>query len=96
MSLPLIFSPEAENDLSEVLAYIARDKPGAAARFVARLQEACRFVAQDPHAGQSCSELRPGMRRFTCEGYVIYFRQRDPAIEIVRVIHGARDWPSLD
>ena len=31
----LHFSPTSEQDLDEILVYIARDKPGAASRFIA-------------------------------------------------------------
>ena len=37
----LHFSPKSVDDLDEILAYIARDKPKTAVRFIARLKKKC-------------------------------------------------------
>ena len=91
----LRFSPSSCRDLDEILAFIARDKLGAAAKFVAKLKESCVQLARSPNLGEDCSELCEGMRRFVVRGYSIFYRTGDQEVEILRVIHGARDWASL-
>jgi plasmid stabilization system protein ParE len=39
MTRRLVFAPTAQRDLDETLAFIAKDKPGAALRFVERIKK---------------------------------------------------------
>ena len=95
MSRRLIYSPAAKNDIDGILFYIAKDKPGAAVRFAAKLRACCTPLARNPFVGEDCSLLAPRMRRITYAGYLIFFRVDDKNVEIARVIHGARDWSPL-
>jgi toxin ParE1/3/4 len=95
MSRRLYVSPTAESDLAGILSYIASDKPGAATKFVQRLRNRCESLAHHPYVGEDCSILKPKMRRVTYAGYLIFFRADDEKVEIIRVVHGARDWPEL-
>jgi toxin ParE1/3/4 len=90
MSEP-IFSPAARQDLFDILEHIARDKPGAATRFVERLQQECSFLAQNPDVGTLRKDLQLTLRNWTVEKYVIFFRPSHDGVEIVRVVHAARD-----
>lgn len=94
MSQPF-FSPSARQDLFEILERIARDKPGAAVQFVERLEEECRLLAANPSVGTSRDDLLPNLRCWSVGNYVICFRQADDGVEIVRVLHGARDLAAL-
>jgi toxin ParE1/3/4 len=91
----LVVSPAAERDFESILSFIARDKPGAALSFVKKLRARCTTLAKNPFVGEDCSLLRPETRRVAVEGYLIFFRVGADAVEVVRVIHGARDWPAL-
>jgi toxin ParE1/3/4 len=81
--------------LSEILEYIARDKPGAALRHVDRLEEACWMLARNPASGTARDDLIPGLRAWSVGDYVIFFRRADDGIEVIRVVHGARDYGQL-
>lgn len=78
---------EAEAD------YIAEDNPAAADRFVQRILRATDLLAKNPAMG------RPGRVASTRElviadtPYIIPYRVRANAIEILRVFHAARKWP---
>lgn len=91
----LVFAPSAERDLNEILVYIAADKPGAASKFVRRLRDSCSLLAKQPMLGQECPELRLGVRRFSVQDYIIFYRITESTVEITRVIHGARDWLNM-
>jgi toxin ParE1/3/4 len=89
------FSPLALGDLHEVLDYIARDKPHAAVAFVDKLEAFCHGLADRPASGTSCSHLSTGLRCVSFSSYVIYFRPTKDGVEIVRIVHGARDTKRL-
>lgn len=87
----LRFSEHAERDLFEIGAFIARDNPAAAARFVATLERHCELLAAQPLAGRARDELAANLCSLTYGRYVIFYRALDDGIEVVRVLHGARD-----
>nr|WP_292335451.1 type II toxin-antitoxin system RelE/ParE family toxin [Mesorhizobium sp.] len=50
------------------------------------------------HAGNGCvarPEVRAGLRTFPAGNYLVLYRQIEDGAEIVRVIHGARQWQEL-
>jgi toxin ParE1/3/4 len=87
----LRFSDHAERDLAEIVSFIARDNPAAAAQFVERLQEHCQLLTAYPLVGRARDELAPGLRSLPFGRYVIFYRALDDGAEIVCVLHGARD-----
>ena len=85
-------SPEAEADIDEIGRYISRDSPTRAASFMQELLAACHAVGQFPSAapimaGQAGGELR----RKVFGRYLIFYRVTPTLVEIVRVLHGARN-----
>ncbi len=46
-------------------------------------------------AGEDVGQLMPGLRRTTRGSYVLYYRPADHGIDVVRVVHGARDIGNL-
>jgi len=94
MSRPY-FSPSSRRDLNDILDYIARDKPGAALRHVERLEEACWMLAANPEMGAARDDLLPRLRVWSVAKYAIFYRQSEDGIEVVRVVHGSRDFGLL-
>ena len=94
MNLPEI-SPRAVVDLDEILEFIARDKPQAAVKFVARLKDRCRLLADFPELGTRREDLMAGLRSSSVGNYVIYYRPITARVRIERVLHAARDVESL-
>jgi len=87
-----MYAPEAENDLVSIAEYIARDKPEAARRWVARIRETCTMLAMQPEAGEARPEYGiRGCRSFSVGSYVVFFRATANGIEVARIIHGSRD-----
>ena len=48
-------------------------------------------VLQFPGAGQARSELMPNLRSFPVGRYLIFYRPIPDGIEVLRVLHGARN-----
>lgn len=94
MSEPL-FSPLARTDLKEILDYIARQSRRDALRFVDRLLSKCEMLAESPEMGEECEVGQFVGRVWPVGNYLIFYRIVLDRIEVVRVLHGARDWPRL-
>ena len=82
---------QAEADLDELWAYIAANNPDAADRMVDAVLEGSRMHVRFPGMGQSRDDLRPGLRCFVVSPYVVFYRPIEDTIEVLRVLHGARD-----
>lgn len=101
MKQGFIFLEKAEADVEEIVRYIAFDNPQAGEAFRAALQSACEMLADLPEAGSARSFGNPelkSLRLWRIPGfkkYLIFYHNTDEGVEIVRVLHSARDIPSL-
>jgi toxin ParE1/3/4 len=87
--------PAAMADIRSISLYIAQDNPRAARSWALKVKEKCRSIGQTPGMGIYRPELAPDLRFLPVGRYLIFYRQTGPDVEIVRVLHGARNWPSL-
>ena len=89
----LLVAPEARLDLREIRDHIAKDRPEAARRVLMRLRAMARPLADAPAIGRLRPELGADIRSFVADRYVLFYRplNRSVGIELVRVLHGARD-----
>ena len=87
----LQITEHAENDLVEIGTFIAKDSPIHAARFIAAIEEHCRILATYPLIGRTRGELLPGIRSITYGHYTILYCILENTVEVLRVIHSARD-----
>jgi toxin ParE1/3/4 len=83
--------PLAEADILEIWDYIADDSLAAADRWVDRLDEQFRMLAAQPMMGRAREGLAPRVRSFPFGRYVVFYIPMDAGIDVVRVLHGARD-----
>ena len=83
----------ALTDLDEAAAFISQDNPQAAKRIVKRIWDAARLLSEQPNAG------RPGRVYGTRElviadtPFILPYRVVQNTVQILRVLHGARNWP---
>ncbi len=91
----LLYLSEARRDLEEIYRHIADANPRAAEALIRSIHTKAELLAELPHIGRSVHHLEPNLRRFPVGNYLIFYRHVDPRIEIVRVLHGARDIESL-
>ena len=91
----VIFSPDALADLEDVADFIARDNPGRALTFIEELERKARAVVRAPKAYPPRPSLGPDLRLAVHRKYNIYFRVAEHGIDIVRVLHSARDVESI-
>ena len=82
---------QAQLDLDEIWLFIAEDNIEAADKFHDLLLSKLITLAEQPLIGRLRDELRPNVRGFPVGSYVIFYRDTPEHIEIIRVLHGARD-----
>jgi len=83
--------PLAAADIAEIWDYIAEDSIDQADAWVDRLDETLRLLATQPRMGRARDELSPGVRSMPFGRYVIFYEPLDDGIDVVRVLHSARD-----
>jgi toxin ParE1/3/4 len=89
-------SPRARADLVEIWCYIAERSPAAADRVLDEIERVCGLIATHPLIGRERPEVVPGIRSFAVMSWVIFYRAFPKHIDIVRVVHGARDLEALE
>jgi len=87
-----VLTPEARADVQEILLDIAEDSPETAQRLCAELSEAFERLARSPGIGHYHGELLDRRYRFwNFYSYVVAYAWRQRPIQILAVVHGARD-----
>jgi plasmid stabilization system protein ParE len=86
-----VLTPEARADLIEIWSYIAEDSIDAADQALARLLDAFTRLGRTPGMGHHREDLADSRHRFwTVYSYVIAYRWETTPIQIVAIVHGAR------
>ncbi|MHC4799837.1 MAG: type II toxin-antitoxin system RelE/ParE family toxin [Planctomycetota bacterium] len=76
---------------------MAQDNLDAAQRFFEEAEQAFRELAEIPALGRARNFDNPRLAGMRCrsiprfENYLIFYRPVDNGIEVIRVLHGARD-----
>lgn len=91
----VLLRPLARADLGDIWDFIAEDSPERADAFLYQLDETMRVLSENPLMGRLRDELLPGLRSFAVGSFVIFYRPDARGIDVVRVLHGARDIPSI-
>jgi len=93
----VIVLPRASADMLAIWDYISSDSPRAADRLVAAISAKFDQLRDYPEMGSPRPEVSPAMRLLVHGAYLILYRF-DPqraVVEIVAVVHGARDLGEL-
>ena len=89
--MPYRLSALAEQDLEEIWSYVAEDaSPDTADRLLDAIIERFELLVEQPRMGRLRPEFGEGVRSFTVEKHVIYYRY-DREVLIARVLNGRRD-----
>jgi toxin ParE1/3/4 len=87
--------PLARADLIDIWNYVADDSPAKADRLLDTVNKLCQTLARFPKMGRARNELGVSLRSFPVGNYVIFYREVSKGMEIIRVLHGARDIEGL-
>jgi toxin ParE1/3/4 len=88
-------------DLDELATFIQKDSPQAAVRFLEAAQETFELLARTPELGEILPVGNPhlsGVRVWQVKGFeniLVFYRPMEPGVEVIRVLHGARDLAAI-
>src|SRR5437867_1181608 len=97
MGRRLVQRRAAEEDVAEQLAYIAAERPAVAHRYAMALEDAFELIRRMPEVGFLRSYARRGLRAVRAwpvpgfRRFLIFYRVTEKTVEVVRVLHSARD-----
>ncbi len=90
--LPVIWSPEALDDIDQLWDYYTEVAGGGTAdRILRQIGQAVAVIEDFPHAGRARDEIRSGLRSLAVAPQVVFYRLKDDRAEIVRVLDGRQD-----
>ena len=97
MSRRFVLSAPASRDLDEILTYVLQQSGPRRARHVAEaFHEAFAKVAESPDLGHRREDLTVSpVLFFAVWSYLVVYKPETEPLEIVRVLHGARDVPTI-
>lgn len=91
----------AQRDLSQAADFIRQDSPRSALRFLRAARATFERLLDFPEIGTAYESATPefaGLRVFPISGfenYLLFYRLMPDGIEVLRVLHGSRDWQIL-
>ena len=87
----IVYSQTSKDDLLEIWVGIAASNVSAAERLLDSLHAATQLLATQPLIGKARREFGAGIRSFPVRDFVLVYRPISGGVELVRVVHGARD-----
>ncbi len=101
MARQIIKRRSAVADILEHFVFIGEGNEDAAERFLLSAEETFRLLVSQPQMGrklESRNSMLAGIRIFPVKNfkkYLIFYKPLRDGIEVVRVLHGARDLRSI-
>jgi toxin ParE1/3/4 len=93
MTLRTVISSPAQQDVADLASYLDTAAGTAISdRVLKSIHEAVRKLGSNPTLGHIVHELdRPDLRFYLVKSYFIVYRVRGTTLEVIRVLHAARD-----
>jgi toxin ParE1/3/4 len=92
------FTGNARTDLNDIFEYLAHEMASSeqARVVIDRIEAQCRKIASlHTQIGRARPELGVNLRSFPFQSWIIFFRYLADSVEIVNIIHSARDIDAL-
>lgn len=92
----VVITAEAEADLEQIATYLAEQSLRSALKLVRELRERCESLPDAPRGYPLVPRYEHlGIRRRPFGWFLIFYRVGQDAIEVIHILHGARDYESL-
>jgi toxin ParE1/3/4 len=101
MNFGLRILPAADHDVDEVAAYFAKESIEQATRFYDAVSATYKMILEAPNRWPFYGLTHPRLRELRkrsvvgFRNYLVFYRIDADMVEIVRVLHGARDLPAI-
>lgn len=91
MTVELVVSPAALNDIEAILVYLAREAgETVAAKYRRELLRIFALLGDQPALGARRPELGRGVRLSIVAPYLVLYRYIHETVTVLRVLHGSR------
>ena len=91
----LVFTPAAEKDLDDIWFGIASDNLASADRMIDNIRQRSQHLSTFPESGRMRPDIALHARSLNIGNYLILYKVAGNQVEIVRVVHGARNMTEL-
>jgi toxin ParE1/3/4 len=88
-------SKDADDDLIGIWSHITERNPRAADALLRQIDAACDRLVDFPLMGSRCDRFGQDLRSWVVSRYFIFYRPAGGTVDILRVLHGARDIESI-
>ncbi len=102
MKRRILKKPQVERDLIDQFSFIARDKIEPAERFLRVAEETFKQLAANPLLGHKWESTLPQLAGIRVRAmpspfrnYLVFYRPIEDGIEVLTVLHGARDLQAI-
>ncbi len=84
-------SQQAEQDLEDIWVFLTQQDELFADKQIAQILDRFPMLSQFPNMGKQRDDLLAGLRSFPVQPYIVFYTKIAEGIEVVRVLHQARD-----
>ncbi len=94
--MKVVITQTAKADLQEIGDFIRQDSPKRAVSFIEELLDCCAALADMPLAFPLVPRYEEyNIRRQVYQNYLIFYRANSEIIEVIHIMHGARNYEFL-
>ena len=90
--------PQAEEDLQEIIDFIAEERPGVANKMLDKFSQSFSQLALNPETGRNARDKRLyllGYRYLVVSTYLVFYRIQLKRVFVYRILHGARNYTEI-
>jgi len=88
----------AEEDLAEIVTYIAADNISAGEELLDRIEKRLLSLKEHPHLGRIPDDvelMKLEYRYLIIDDYLVFYIVEERSVVVHRIVHGARDYGNL-
>ncbi|MBV6420661.1 MAG: hypothetical protein DAHOPDDO_01918 [Ignavibacteriaceae bacterium] len=88
----------ADEDLTEIISYIAADNPTAANTIADKIEKNIELLSENPILGRIPRDediKNLGYRYIIIQNYIVFYTIEERTILIHRILHGARNYKTI-
>jgi toxin ParE1/3/4 len=89
----LRWTTPAAQDLFRIVEHIQQNNSSAATRVASTVYEGCGRLREFPYRGREGRIANTRELIFPGLPYIVVYRVGDEIVDILRIYHGAQDWP---
>lgn len=91
----VVYSNEAEDDISSIIAYIAKESQNNALAYLERYEERIALLQANPKMGTPCvnKNIDKVCRVLTSESHIVIYQESSDEIFIIRIFHQSVNYP---